>query len=117
MAANVDINERPKPDKVLVDIANYVCDYDIESTEAYDTARNCLMDTLGCGFLALKFPECTKLLGPLVEGTIVTNGARVPGTQYKLDPAKAAWDIGCIIRWLDFNDTWLDAEWGTPTDK
>ena len=117
MPANVDINERPKPDKVLVDIANYVCDYDIESTEAYDTARNCLMDTLGCGFLALKFPECTKLLGPLVEGTIVPNGARVPGTQYKLDPAKAAWDIGCIIRWLDFNDTWLAAEWGHPSDN
>ena len=117
MPANVDINERPKPDKVLVDIANYVCDYDIESPEAYDTARNCLMDTLGCGFLALKFPECTKLLGPLVEGTIVPNGARVPGTQYKLDPAKAAWDIGCIIRWLDFNDTWLAAEWGHPSDN
>jgi 2-methylcitrate dehydratase len=75
------------------------------------------MDTLGCGLLALRFPECTKHLGPLVEGTVVPNGARVPGTQLRLDPVKAAWDIGCIIRWLDYNDTWLAAEWGHPSDN
>ena len=117
MSANVDLNTRPEPDQVLVDIADYVCDYEIKSDEAYDTARNCLMDTLGCGLLALRFPECTKLLGPLVEGTVVPNGARVPGTQLRLDPVKAAWDIGCIIRWLDYNDTWLAAEWGHPSDN
>ena len=114
MSNNVEINARPEPDQVLVDIADYICDYEISSTEAYDTARNCLMDTLGCGLLALRFPECTKLLGPLVEGTVVPNGARVPGTQFRLDPVKAAWDIGCIVRWLDYNDTWLAAEWGLP---
>ena len=117
MTANVELNQRPKPDQVLIDIADYVCDYKISSNEAYDTARSCLMDTLGCGFLALKFPECRKLLGPLVDGTVVPNGARVPGTSFKLDPVKAAWDIGCIIRWLDFNDTWLAAEWGHPSDN
>ena len=117
LSTNVDLNNRPEPDKVLMDIANYVCDQEINSVEAYNTARNCLMDTLGCGMLALSFPECTKLLGPLVEGTIVPNGARVPGTNYKLDPVKAAWDIGCIIRWLDYNDTWLAAEWGHPSDN
>ena len=117
MSNNVEINARPEPDQVLVDIADYICDYEINSTEAYDTARNCLMDTLGCGLLALRFPECTKLLGPLVEGTTVPNGARVPGTQFRLDPMKAAWDIGCIARWLDYNDTWLAAEWGHPSDN
>ena len=117
MYNNVEINARPEPDQVLVDIADYICDYEINSTEAYDTARNCLMDTLGCGLLALRFPECTKLLGPLVEGTTVPNGARVPGTQFRLDPMKAAWDIGCIVRWLDYNDTWLAAEWGHPSDN
>lgn len=117
MSQNVDLNQRPEPDKELVDIADYVMDYQIDSGEAYDTARNCLMDTLGCGFLALRFPECTKLLGPLVEGTVVPHGARVPGTRYQLDPVKAAWDIGCIIRWLDYNDTWLAAEWGHPSDN
>jgi 2-methylcitrate dehydratase len=117
MSANVEFNARPAPDKELVDIARYVTDYHISSAEAYDTARNCLMDTLGCGLLALRFPECTKLLGPLVEGTVVPHGARVPGTQFRLDPVKAAWDIGCIIRWLDYNDTWLAAEWGHPSDN
>ena len=117
MPKNVDLNTRPHPDQVLIDIAEYVSDYEIDSTDAYDTARNCLMDTLGCGFLALRFPECTKLLGPLVEGTVVPHGARVPGTQYRLDPVKAAWDIGCIVRWLDYNDTWLAAEWGHPSDN
>ena len=117
MSENVEVNTRPAPDQVLVDIADYVCDYQIDSVEAYDTARNCLMDTLGCGLLALRFPECTKLLGPQVEGTVVPHGARVPGTQFQLDPVKAAWDIGCIIRWLDYNDTWLAAEWGHPSDN
>lgn len=117
MSANVDLNQRPAPDQELVDIARYVANHDITSEEAYDTARNCLMDTLGCGFLALRFPECAKLLGPVVEGTQVPNGARVPGTQFRLDPIKAAWDIGCIIRWLDYNDTWLAAEWGHPSDN
>jgi 2-methylcitrate dehydratase len=117
VSQNVDLNTRPDPDQVLIDIADYVSDYEIDSEEAYDTARNCLMDTLGCGFLALRFPECTKLLGPLVEGTMVPHGARVPGTQYRLDPVKAAWDIGCIVRWLDYNDTWLAAEWGHPSDN
>jgi 2-methylcitrate dehydratase len=117
VSKNVELNTRPEPDQVLQDIADYVCDYEINSDEAYNTARNCLMDTLGCGLLALRFPECTKLLGPLVEGTTVPNGARVPGTQFRLDPVKAAWDIGCIIRWLDYNDTWLAAEWGHPSDN
>jgi 2-methylcitrate dehydratase len=117
MSKNVDLNTRSEPDQVLKDIADYVCDYEIDSDEAFNTARNCLMDTLGCGLLALRFPECTKLLGPIVEGTMVPNGARVPGTQLRLDPIKAAWDIGCIVRWLDYNDTWLAAEWGHPSDN
>ena len=117
MSASADLNTRPDPDQVLVDIADYVCDYEINSEEAYDTARNCLMDSLGCGLLALRYPECRKLLGPLVEGTVVPNGVRVPGTQFRLDPVKAAWDIGCVIRWLDYNDTWLAAEWGHPSDN
>ncbi len=117
MSANVDIANRPDYDQVIQDIADYVLNYRIESREALDTARNCLMDTLGCGLLALRFPECTKHLGPIVEGTQVPHGARVPGTQFRLDPVKAAWDIGCIIRWLDYNDTWLAAEWGHPSDN
>jgi 2-methylcitrate dehydratase len=117
MSTNVDINVRPPPDQILVDIADYVLDYQINSTEAYETARHCLMDTLGCGLLALRFPECTKHLGPIVPGTMVRNGARVPGTSHELDPVKAAWDIGCLVRWLDFNDTWLAAEWGHPSDN
>jgi 2-methylcitrate dehydratase len=117
MSANVDMNNRPAPDQVLVDIAKYVCNMEIKSTEAYDTARNCLIDTLGCGLLALRFPDCTKHLGPLVPGTTVRHGARVPGTSHELDPVKAAWDIGALIRWLDFNDTWLAAEWGHPSDN
>ncbi|MGM0630644.1 MAG: bifunctional 2-methylcitrate dehydratase/aconitate hydratase [Pseudomonadota bacterium] len=117
MSATVESNERPDYDKVIEDIADYVTGYEVDSDEAWDTARNCLMDTLGCGLLALRFPECSKHLGPLVEGTTVPNGSRVPGTQFRMDPVKAAWDIGCIIRWLDFNDTWLAAEWGHPSDN
>lgn len=117
MSSNVDSSTRPVPDKVLLDIADYVCDYNVTSEPALQTARYCLLDTLGCGFLALKFPECAKLLGPIVPGTVVPNGVRVPGTPFVLDPVKAAWDIGCMIRWLDFNDTWLAAEWGHPSDN
>lgn len=117
MSVTVETNVRPDYDAELQKIADYVLDYQVESAEAWDTARNCLMDTLGCGLLALRFPECTKHLGPLVEGTIVPHGARVPGTSFRLDPVKAAWDIGCIVRWLDYNDTWLAAEWGHPSDN
>lgn len=117
MVANADQNQRPDYDTILQAIADYVLDGRIESDEAWETARYCLMDTLGCGLLALRFPECTKHLGPIVEGTVVPNGARVPGTPYRLDPVKAAWDIGCIVRWLDYNDTWLAAEWGHPSDN
>ncbi|WP_193164137.1 bifunctional 2-methylcitrate dehydratase/aconitate hydratase [Microbulbifer hainanensis] len=117
MDTKADLNIRPEYDQVIQDIADYVLDYDIDSAEAWETACNCLMDTLGCGFLALRFPECTKHLGPIVEGTVVPHGARVPGTQLRLDPVKAAWDIGCMVRWLDYNDTWLAAEWGHPSDN
>ena len=117
MASNTDQNLRPDYDQVIQDIVDYVRDYRIESEEAWQTAHYCLLDTLGCGFLALRFPECTKHLGPIVEGTMVPHGARVPGTPYRLDPVKAAWDIGCMIRWLDYNDTWLAAEWGHPSDN
>jgi len=110
-------NERPAPDKVLADIADYALSYEITSDLAYTTARNCLIDTLGCGLEALEYPACTKLLGPIVPGTIVPNGARVPGTNYQLDPVQAAFNIGTMIRWLDFNDTWLAAEWGHPSDN
>jgi 2-methylcitrate dehydratase len=116
MASHIS-NVRPRPDKVLVEIANYVSKYQIKSAEAYTTARYCLMDTLGCGFEALEYPACTKLLGPVVQGTVVPNGAKVPGTSFQLDPVKAAFDIGAMIRWLDFNDTWLAAEWGHPSDN
>lgn len=110
-------NVRPTPDQVLVDIADYVLQTEIDSALAYQTARNCLIDTLGCGLEALEYPACTKLLGPIVPGTIVPHGARVPGTQFQLDPVQAAFNIGTMIRWLDFNDTWLAAEWGHPSDN
>src|SRR5262245_12894171 len=110
-------NVRPAPDQVLVDIADYVLGYDSASQEAYNTARLCLMDTLGCGLEALSYPACTKLLGPIVPGTVVPHGAKVPGTQFQLDPVQAAFNIGAMIRWLDFNDTWLAAEWGHPSDN
>jgi len=116
MSAHIS-NVRPKPDKVLVDIVDYVTKYKIKSKEAYDTARYCLLDTLGCGFEALEYPACRKMLGPIVQGTLVPNGAKVPGTQFQMDPVKAAFDIGAMIRWLDFNDTWLAAEWGHPSDN
>jgi 2-methylcitrate dehydratase len=108
---------RPAPDKVLQDIADYVHDYEINSPLAYETARLCLIDTIGCGLEGLRFPECTKLLGPVVEGTIVPNGTKVPGTNYQLDPIRGAFNIGTIIRWLDFNDCFLAAEWGHPSDN
>ncbi|MGY8873648.1 MAG: bifunctional 2-methylcitrate dehydratase/aconitate hydratase [Gammaproteobacteria bacterium] len=104
-------------DQVLQDIADYVIDYKVVSEEAINTARNCLMDTIGCGLLALKYPNCTRHLGPIVPGTTVENGARVFGRSFELDPVKAAWDIGAIVRWLDFNDTWLAEEWGHPSDN
>ena len=116
MSAHVS-NVRPKPDKVLVDIVDYVAKYKITSKEAYSTAHYCLLDTLGCGFEALSYPACTKLMGPIVPGTVVPNGARVPGTSFVLDPVQAAFNIGAMIRWLDFNDTWLAAEWGHPSDN
>jgi len=116
MSASIT-NLRPKPDRVLVDIADYVSTHKIRSDLAYDTARNCLLDTLGCGLEALSYPACTKLMGPIVPGTAVPNGAKVPGTSFQLDPVQAAFNIGAMIRWLDFNDTWLAAEWGHPSDN
>jgi len=109
--------DRPAADKVIADIADYALSYEITSELAYATARPCLIDTLGCGLEALDYPACTKLLGPIVPGTVVPNGARVPGTQFVLDPVQAAFNIGAAIRWLDFNDTWLAAEWGHPSDN
>ena len=109
--------ERPDPDRVLVDIATYAREARIASDVAYETARYCLMDTLACGFQALAFPSCTRLLGPVVPGATMAGGARVPGTSYELDPVQAAFNIGAMIRWLDFNDTWLAAEWGHPSDN
>ena len=109
--------ERPEPDQVLVDIADYVCNMDVDSDLAYQTAHYCLMDTLACGFQALDYPACTKLLGPVVPGATLPGGARVPGTSYELEPVMAAFNIGAMIRWLDFNDTWLAAEWGHPSDN
>ena len=110
-------NERPAPDKVLTDIADYALGYKIESDLAYTTAQHCLVDTLGCGLEALEYSACTRLLGPIVPGTVVPGGARVPGTDFQLDPVQAAFNVGAMIRWLDFNDTWLAAEWGHPSDN
>jgi 2-methylcitrate dehydratase len=108
---------RPPPDRLLTDIADYVLGFGAASPEARTIARYCLMDTLGCGMLALEFPACTKLLGPVVPGAQLPGGARVPGTAYELDPVAAAFNIGAMVRWLDFNDTWLAAEWGHPSDN
>src|SRR5690349_19219785 len=109
--------QRPDPDSVLVAIADYAHSAKIDSSTAYDTARYCLMDTLACGFQALKYPACTKLLGPVVPGAVMPGGSRVPGTSYELDPVQGAFNIGAMVRWLDFNDTWLAAEWGHPSDS
>ena len=117
MSKNVELNIRSGPDSLLVEIAEYVSKQEINSDLALSTARNCLIDTIGCGLLALNFPACTKMLGPIVQGTTLPNGVRVPGTNFLLDPVKGAFDIGCIIRWLDYNDTWLAAEWGHPSDN
>jgi 2-methylcitrate dehydratase len=108
---------RPQPDAALLAIADYACNFKVASATAYDTARYCLMDTLACGFQALKYPACRKLLGPVVPGAVMPGGARVPGTSFELDPVQAAFNIGAMIRWLDFNDTWLAAEWGHPSDN
>jgi 2-methylcitrate dehydratase len=116
MSAHIS-NVRPEFDQVIVDIVDFVEKYEVASSLAYETARYCLLDTLGCGLEALGYPACTKLLGPLVSGMSMQNGARVPGTSYELDPVQAAFNIGAIIRWLDFNDTWLAAEWGHPSDN
>ncbi|MBW4053050.1 MAG: bifunctional 2-methylcitrate dehydratase/aconitate hydratase [Proteobacteria bacterium] len=117
MSSSHSAAARPAPDRVLTDIADYVLGGEIRSDLAYETARYCLLDTLGCGLEALEYPACTKLLGPLVPGTVVPNGAKVPGTQFQLDPVQAAFNIGAMIRWLDFNDTFLAAEWGHPSDN
>jgi len=117
MSHDVKSAERPAPDHILTEIAEYAANFEIKSPLAYETARYCLMDTLACGFQALKYPACTKLLGPVVPGATLSNGARVPGTAYELDPINAAFNIGTMIRWLDFNDTWLAAEWGHPSDN
>src|SRR5688500_7064376 len=110
-------NVRPKPDKILVEIAEYAANFLSDNREAIDTARYNLLDTLGCGLLALRNPECVKHLGPVVPGATLANGARIPGTDWQLEPVHAAFNIGAMIRWLDFNDTWLGAEWGRPADN
>lgn len=117
MSSDMRSASRVDFDPVIRKIADYVCDHEVESSEALETARYCLIDTLGCGLQALSYPACTQLLGPVVEGATLADGARVPGTSYALDPVTAAFNIGCMIRWLDFNDTWLAAEWGHPSDN
>ena len=117
MSHDIKSAERPAPDPLLAAIADYALSFAIKSDLAYETAGYCLMDTLACGFQALKYPACTKLMGPVVPGATLKGGARVPGTSYELDPINAAFNIGAMIRWLDFNDTWLAAEWGHPSDN
>src|SRR6187431_2672804 len=109
--------QRPSPDDLLVALADYTTNYRVDSSQAFETAKYCLMDTLACGFQALKYPACTKLLGPVVPGATMPGGSRVPGTSYELDPVMGAFNIGALVRWLDFNDTWLAAEWGHPSDN
>src|SRR4051794_6924694 len=109
--------QRPPPDALIVEIAEYVSARAIDSREAYETARLCLMDSLGCMMLALNFPGCVEVLGPVVPGAELPGGARVPGTRFELDPVQAAFNIGALVRWLDYNDTWLAAEWGHPSDN
>jgi 2-methylcitrate dehydratase len=115
--AGIRSARRAEPDQLLIDIAEYVCDTDIDSKLAFETAHHCLLDTLACGFQALDYPACTRLLGPVVPGATLAGGARVPGTSYELEPVAAAFNIGAMVRWLDFNDTWLAAEWGHPSDN
>ena len=117
MSQDIRSAERPAPDPILTAIADYALSYTIDSPLAYETAAYCLMDTLACGFQALKYPACTKLMGPVVPGATLNGGSRVPGTAYELDPINGAFNIGCMVRWLDFNDTWLAAEWGHPSDN
>ena len=117
MAHDYKSAQRPQPDDLLVAIADYTKNYQVASPQAYETAKYCLMDTLACGFQALKFPACTRLLGPVVPGATMPGGSRVPGTSYELDPVMGAFNIGALVRWLDFNDTWLAAEWGHPSDN
>ncbi|PIP80924.1 MAG: 2-methylcitrate dehydratase [Gammaproteobacteria bacterium CG22_combo_CG10-13_8_21_14_all_40_8] len=117
MGLNVESNIKTEPDAELVAIADYVTDYQVDQSAVLNTARYCLMDTLGCGVLALRYPECRKMMGPIIPGTIVPNGAHVPGTQFQLDPVQAAFNIGTMIRWLDYNDSWAAAEWGHPSDN
>ena len=117
MSGVADSNVCPDPDELLCKIADYVCTKEITSQEAYETAFYCLMDSLGCAVLALGTPECRKMLGPVVPGTVVPGGVRVPGTNHVVDPLKGAFDIGVCIRWLDYNDTWLAAEFGHPSDN
>ncbi|QDX92238.1 2-methylcitrate dehydratase [Brevibacillus laterosporus] len=114
MQKNMELN---KTDELIEQITDYVLHKEITSSEAYETARYVLLDTLGCGILALNYPECTKLMGPIVAGTVVPHGCRVPGTPFVLDPVRGAFNIGCMVRWLDYNDTWLAAEWGHPSDN
>jgi 2-methylcitrate dehydratase len=117
LTKTADANLRTTPDAELINMAEYVANYAIKNPLAFSTARYCLMDAIGCGLLALQYPECTKLLGPIIPGTQVPNGSRVLGTDFELDPILAAFNIGTQIRWLDFNDTWLAAEWGHPSDN
>lgn len=106
-----------KYDQVIIDIVDYVTQQPVISELAYETAYYCFLDTLGCGMESLEYPACRKLLGPIIPGTIVPNGTKIPGTQFQLDPIQAAFNIGAMNRWLDFNDTWLAAEWGHPSDN
>ncbi|KZT61940.1 2-methylcitrate dehydratase [Calocera cornea HHB12733] len=116
-AAAGESTARPEPDQVLKDIAAYVHHYHVTSPVAWDTARLCLIDTMGCGLEGLRFNECARLMGPVVEGTVVPNGTKVLGTSYQVDPVRGAFNIGTAIRWLDYNDCFLAAEWGHPSDN
>ena len=116
MSSHVVKNNQPY-DQPIIDIVDYVLNYEIKSPVAYETAWNSFMDTLGCGLESLEYEACRKLLGPVVPGLTVANGVKVPGTKHVLDPVQGAFNIGAMIRWLDFNDTWLAAEWGHPSDN
>jgi 2-methylcitrate dehydratase len=115
--AEPDRTNRPEPDRLLQEIADYTLAARIDSAEAWQTARHCVFDALGCGLLALGYPACAKLIGPVVPEAVLPGSARVPGTRYELDPVQAAFCVGAMVRWLDFNDTWLAAEWGHPSDN